>query len=128
MVRITKDFFCMVRVFPLYRPQASDGWQWPSNFDGFQASVKAQASDSHVYSGAPLICRQTTRHESPFGIFYGENPLDDFFPLFLLEMSFVIVVTRLLRLLLKPLKQPRIVCEILVSFIIVFSLFIFYEL
>lgn len=31
-------------------------------------------------------------------------------------MSFVIVVTRLLRLLLRPLRQPRIVSEILVSF------------
>ncbi|KAH7542770.1 hypothetical protein FEM48_Zijuj02G0110200 [Ziziphus jujuba var. spinosa] len=104
----------MVRIFPIYRPHAPSGWQ-PY---GFQTSVRAQTGDSDVYNGAPLICRPTPHTDSPFGIFYGENPLNDFFPLFLLEMSFVIVVTRLLRLLLRPLRQPRIVCEILGGIII----------
>ncbi|XP_059663579.1 cation/H(+) antiporter 24-like [Cornus florida] len=65
----------------------------------------------------PVICRRT-HHSHPFGIFYGENPLDFSFPLMLMEISLVILITRILRFLLKPLKQPRIVSEVLGGFIV----------
>ncbi|CAK9164148.1 unnamed protein product [Ilex paraguariensis] len=64
-----------------------------------------------------VICRPT-QPSHPFGIFYGENPLDYTFPLVLLEISIVIFITHILRFLLKPLKQPRIVSEIIGGIII----------
>ncbi|KAM7522024.1 hypothetical protein LguiA_011926 [Lonicera macranthoides] len=64
-----------------------------------------------------VVCRKA-HYAHPFGIFYGENPLEFSFPLILLEISIVIVITRILRYILKPLKQPRIVCHLLGGIII----------
>lgn len=50
-----------------------------------------------------------------FGVSFDETAENNLFSHVLLELSFVIVVTRILRFLLKPLHQPRIVSEILVS-------------
>ncbi|KDP45750.1 hypothetical protein JCGZ_17357 [Jatropha curcas] len=49
----------------------------------------------------------------PLGVFYGENPLDYSFSLVLLEIILIILISRLIRILLKPLKQPRIVSDII---------------
>ena len=50
------------------------------------------------------------------GAFQGENPLDYALPLAILQICLVVVVTRGLAYLLLPLRQPRIVAEITVSF------------
>ncbi|KAA8549463.1 hypothetical protein F0562_001147 [Nyssa sinensis] len=68
-------------------------------------------------SPAPIICGRT-QHSYPFGIFYGENPLNFSFSLMLLEVSIVILITHVVRFLLKPLKQPRIVSEVIGGLII----------
>lgn len=62
-----------------------------------------------------VICREV-HYDHPFGVFYGQNPLDFSFPLFLLQISTLIAITRILRFLLKPLRQPNIVSEILVIY------------
>ncbi|WOG94609.1 hypothetical protein DCAR_0313905 [Daucus carota subsp. sativus] len=64
-----------------------------------------------------VICRAFQYTHSP-GIFYGKDPLEFSFPLLLLEVSLVIVITRIVRFVLKPLKQPRIVSEIIGGIII----------
>lgn len=51
------------------------------------------------------------------GIWQGDNPLDYSLPLFILQLTLVVVTTRLLVYILKPLRQPRVISEILVSFI-----------
>ncbi|GLT68506.1 hypothetical protein SLA2020_407280 [Shorea laevis] len=63
-------------------------------------------------SQVPMICRQVHKAH-PFGIFYGANPLDYSFTLVLLEIIVVLVTSRIIRLLLKPLKQPRVVSDII---------------
>lgn len=74
-----------------------------------------------IKSKAPLefepnrtICRHPLATHSP-GIFYGKDPLQFSIPLLLLELSMVILITRLVHYVLRPLKQPRIISEILVS-------------
>lgn len=62
-----------------------------------------------------VVCQPYTFENHSPGIFYGENPLKFSFTLLLFEVSLVVVITRLVRYLLKPLKQPRIVSEIIVS-------------
>jgi hypothetical protein len=49
------------------------------------------------------------------GAFQGENPLDYALPLVILQICLVIVVTRGLAYLLRPLRQPRVIAEIIVS-------------
>lgn len=62
-----------------------------------------------------FICRNI-KNDHSFGVFYGENPLKFSFPLILLEVSFVIVITHVVRFILKPLRQPKVISQIIVSF------------
>ena len=54
------------------------------------------------------------------GVFQGENPLDFALPLVIVQIILVIVLTRTLAFLLKALRQPRVIAEIIVS---IFRLF-----
>lgn len=47
------------------------------------------------------------------GIWQGDNPLDYSLPLFILQLTLVVVTTRVLVFALKPLRQPRVISEIL---------------
>ena len=49
------------------------------------------------------------------GAFQGDNPLDFALPLAILQICLVLVVSRGLAYLLKPLRQPRVIAEIIVS-------------
>ena len=113
----------MVRNFPLNNVQQDTGYNWSaSNASGLPGGVSAfvkagqadgatEGFDSYVVGA--FVC-QKTQHSHPFGVFYGENPLSYSFPLVLLEISFVLLATRLVRFILKPLRQPKIVSEIIV--------------
>nr|GMD96614.1 cation/H(+) antiporter 18-like [Ipomoea batatas] len=64
----------------------------------------------------------TTPHTCPSpmkatsnGVFQGDNPLDFALPLAILQICVVIVVTRVLAYMLKPLRQPRVIAEIIVG-------------
>lgn len=52
------------------------------------------------------------------GLWRAENPLATSLPLFVLQLSLIILIIRIVMLILKPLRQPRIVAEILVSIIV----------
>ncbi|KAK4483592.1 hypothetical protein RD792_010791 [Penstemon davidsonii] len=47
------------------------------------------------------------------GIWQGDNPLDYSLPLFILQLSLVVIMTRILVFILKPFRQPRVISEIL---------------
>ncbi|XP_065864475.1 cation/H(+) antiporter 18-like isoform X1 [Euphorbia lathyris] len=47
------------------------------------------------------------------GVFQGDNPLDYALPLAILQILLVLLLTRLLAFLLKPLRQPRVIAEII---------------
>jgi hypothetical protein len=49
------------------------------------------------------------------GVFQGENPLHSALPLAILQICIVVVLTRVLAFILRPLRQPRVVAEIIVS-------------
>ncbi|KAG5539588.1 hypothetical protein RHGRI_019954 [Rhododendron griersonianum] len=46
------------------------------------------------------------------GVFQGDNPLDFALPLAILQICLVVVLTRGLAFLLRPLRQPRVIAEI----------------
>ncbi|KAF6146914.1 hypothetical protein GIB67_036633 [Kingdonia uniflora] len=77
-------------------------------------------------NGTTLLYNLTTRtivchrfvSENHRGVFHKENPLQSLSSLFMLYILMVVLLTRTLQFLLKPLKQPRIVCEIIAGIII----------
>ncbi|MCD7457527.1 hypothetical protein HAX54_035339 [Datura stramonium] len=73
--------------------------------------------DPYLLSKGLVICR-SIHPPHTFGIFYGENPLQFSFPLVLLEISTIITITHIIRYLLKPLRQPRVISEILGGIIV----------
>lgn len=48
------------------------------------------------------------------GSWQGDNPLDYALPLIILQICIVVVLTRALAFVLRPLRQPRVVAEIIV--------------
>lgn len=61
-----------------------------------------------------IICRRN-RGTHAFSIFQGTSPLDFSFTTLLLEMSIVLIFSQIMRFALKPLKQPKVICDIIVS-------------
>jgi len=49
------------------------------------------------------------------GVFQKESPLDFALPLAILQICMVLVLTRTLAVLIRPLRQPRVIAEIVVS-------------
>lgn len=54
-------------------------------------------------------------HATSNGVFQGDNPLDFALPLAILQIVLVVALTRILAFLLRPLRQPRVIAEIVVS-------------
>ncbi|CAI9107071.1 OLC1v1006352C1 [Oldenlandia corymbosa var. corymbosa] len=67
-----------------------------------------------VPGGISHLCHEMhPAHPFGIGVFYGDDPFRYSIPIMLLEISMLIVIIRILRFVLKPLRQPRIVSEIL---------------
>ncbi|XP_038888187.1 cation/H(+) antiporter 18-like, partial [Benincasa hispida] len=60
-----------------------------------------------VEGGCPTEMKATSN-----GLFQGDNPLDFALPLAILQICLVVVLTRLLGLLLRPIREPRVIAEI----------------
>ncbi|KAE8099433.1 hypothetical protein FH972_017416 [Carpinus fangiana] len=54
----------------------------------------------------------TSIKTSSNGVWQGDNPLDFAFPLLIIQTTLILVVTRFLAFLLKPLRQPKVIAEI----------------
>ncbi|KAJ6985069.1 cation/H(+) antiporter 24 [Populus alba x Populus x berolinensis] len=104
----------MVRFVQLFHPLPDHArWRHAEQYsrDLLQTTEEVDESSSptplHVF-----ICRRTHPGHC-LGIFHGENPLNCSFNIILFDLVLMILITTMLRLLLKPLKQPRIVSEII---------------
>lgn len=49
------------------------------------------------------------------GAFQGDNPLNFALPLAILQICLVLLLTRSIAFILKPLRQPRVIAEMIVS-------------
>jgi Kef-type K+ transport system membrane component KefB len=54
----------------------------------------------------------TSIKTSSNGIWQGDNPLDYAFPLLIVQTTLILVVSRFLSILFKPLRQPKVIAEI----------------
>ncbi|KAL5550016.1 hypothetical protein UlMin_000192 [Ulmus minor] len=59
------------------------------------------------------MANMTRIKTSSDGAWQGENPLNYAFPLLILQTILVLLISRLLAFLLKPLRQPKVIAEIL---------------
>ncbi|VFQ71790.1 unnamed protein product [Cuscuta campestris] len=80
-------------------------------------AIFARQNETELIKNGLLVCRPLRKGHGR-SIFYGESPLDHSMPLIYAQISFIILITQLLRVLLKPLRQPRIVSEIIGGIII----------
>lgn len=65
-------------------------------------------------TAAAVICPKPMKATSN-GAFQNENPLDYALPLAIVQICLVVGFTRVISVLLKPLRQPRVIAEIVVS-------------
>ncbi|XP_073009002.1 cation/H(+) antiporter 15-like [Typha latifolia] len=65
----------------------------------------------------PIICYSPAMITTN-GIWQGVNPLQFSLPLFILQTAIIVFTTRVLVVLLKPLRQPRVIAEILAGIIL----------
>ncbi|WCJ34710.1 Cation/H(+) antiporter 18 [Euphorbia peplus] len=63
-------------------------------------------------NGTVVACPKPMKATSD-GVFQGENPLEHALPLAIVQIVLVVVLTRLLGFALKPLRQPRVIAEII---------------
>jgi len=74
-----------------------------------------------------IVCYAATMITSE-GFWQKENPLNYSLPLFLLQLLLVVVATRLFVYILKPIRQPRVISELMVSpFTILLDCIFYYE-
>lgn len=59
----------------------------------------------------------TTVKMASDGVWQGENPLDFALPLLAVQIAVILAVTQGLALALRPLRQPKVVAEILVYYL-----------
>lgn len=73
-------------------------------------AMAVPANLTHVRN---IVCYKPTMITTA-GIWDGEDPLKFSLPLFVLQLTVVVVTSRLLAFLLRSLRQPRVVAEIVV--------------
>lgn len=94
--------------------QTSNGWK--EEFDPppiLQQNMVDVTMNNNTIS-FPIFC-QSAQHSHPVGIFNGDNPLALSFSLIMFNLILNTLITHSLQVLLKPLKQPVIIYQIIVS-------------
>ncbi|XP_025806716.1 cation/H(+) antiporter 15-like [Panicum hallii] len=71
----------------------------------------------NISSAASVVC-YSPMMVTAYGIWQGVNPLEFSLPLFILQTAIIVATTRILVLLLKPIRQPRVIAEILAGVIL----------
>lgn len=66
----------------------------------------------------PTVCFSFRDREDTNGIFYDENPLNFLYPVFMLQVILAFFISWLVYFALRPLRQPRFVCNILAGIIL----------
>ncbi|RDY04398.1 Cation/H(+) antiporter 24, partial [Mucuna pruriens] len=103
----------MTRLFPAHGLlQTSNGWQQHFNSPLVVQHNVVNISMNGSTTSFPILC-ESTQDAHTAGIFYGDNPFTHSFSLLMFNLVFITAITRILRLLLKPLKQPLIISQII---------------
>jgi hypothetical protein len=82
--------------------------------DGLPTNVTAQIRNVTQPKASSTVVCYSPMMITTNGIWQGFNPLEFSLPLFILQTSIIVVTTRVLVLVLRPFRQPRVIAEILV--------------
>ncbi|KAJ9160393.1 hypothetical protein P3X46_025798 [Hevea brasiliensis] len=66
----------------------------------------------------PTVCFTPENKKLTHSIFYKQNPLDFVFPVLMLQIISAFFLSRLIYFVLRPLRQPKMVCNILAGIIL----------
>ncbi|KAK6234399.1 hypothetical protein QUC31_006805 [Theobroma cacao] len=66
----------------------------------------------------PQVCVLYNKNMHYQGVFASGNPLDYIVPVFMLQVILSVVISRVIYIVLRPLKQPKLVCNILAGIIL----------
>jgi len=82
-----------------------------------EETVRGNGTVSVLFNsqGVLEICAKNDRDVSSYGIFSGDNPFDFALPATLFQIIIIIVVSQTLYFLLKPLRTPKFICNLIVS-------------
>ncbi|KAK1282252.1 Cation/H(+) antiporter 15 [Acorus calamus] len=83
-----------------------------SRLDGLGNATTSSTTTVSPISNNNIVCYAPTMITTN-GIWQGDNPLNYSLPLFILQLTLIVCTTRSLVLLLKPLRQPRVIAEII---------------
>ena len=87
-----------------------------ANAEALRTNVTAQLHDAITGPSkvTNLVVCYSPMMIATNGIWQGVNPLEFSLPLFIVQVAVIVATTRLLVLLLRPFRQPRVIAEILV--------------
>jgi len=110
---------CVRRLYPRHHlVQSSNGWHQHFNpYRIMEQNYVNLATEGNSTIPFPIACH-SLYHSHTMGIFYGDNPLYHSFSLVIFNLAIINIITHFIGVLLKPLRQPFIVSQILVSFLL----------
>ncbi|BAB64829.1 B1148D12.14 [Oryza sativa (japonica cultivar-group)] len=86
--------------------------------DDLPTNVTSQITDAARPKTTSSVVCYSPMMITTNGIWQGVNPLEFSLPLFILQVAVIVVTTRLLVVLLKPFRQPRVIAEILAGVVL----------
>ena len=114
MVRIADD--------PLHNSISTEALYVP-NSDRFLVTNNVFSNELY-HSKDSFSCR-ATRQGNLSDYFYSNDGLNFHFGIILFDAVLVILMTRIIAFLLRPCKQPKVVSEVIVSFVLHFCVYLF---
>lgn len=67
-------------------------------------------------NGQSQVCVQNDRNVGSYGVFIGDHPFAFVLPVTLCQLFTFNLISRTLHFLLKPIRTPKFICNLLVSF------------
>ncbi|KAL4290286.1 hypothetical protein GQ457_14G026390 [Hibiscus cannabinus] len=78
----------------------------------------ASTTPNGTLSRHPIVCVLLNKNLHYNSMFWEKNPLDSILPIFMLQVILSVVISHTIYFILRPLRQPKLVCNILAGFIL----------
>lgn len=83
--------------------------------DTFNTSSTKEFVNSRIWDQHYEACVPITNYVSSRGFWFKDDPTNHALPIFMIQLILMFIISQSTRLLLSPLKQPKVICNLLVS-------------